>query len=49
MTKARLLAEADSYELTEWAALYRIEAEEKAAAGASGNGVAHMAGLAGGL
>lgn len=31
MTRARLLAEATSLELSEWQALYRLEARERAA------------------
>lgn len=31
MTRARLIAEATSLELSEWMALYRVEARERAA------------------
>lgn len=35
MTRARMLAQISSYELEQWAALYRIEAEERKAAEAA--------------
>jgi hypothetical protein len=35
MTKRDLLARTTGYELSEWAALYRVEAEERAAAEAA--------------
>lgn len=35
MTRAQLLAGADSYELSQWAAFLRVEAEERQAAGDS--------------
>lgn len=46
MTRARLLAEADSRELSGWAAFYRVEAEDEAAARAAGTSRPIMAGLA---